>query len=278
MTQYRYLLADLRTNAILAELPLTGVTFTSQLNTAGSFNAHIQMSDVRELGYDTSGVTVDRTFYGNEFKDVFSAIKDLSNSSTGFDFNIDVAYDSSGTPQKYLRLDYPRRGRVYDSTSPNALVFEMPGNIVEYEWPEDGSTTANAMYGIGPGSADGKLLASAYIADQISVGYPLLEDTTTYNDVYDSNLLGNLTAGEVYAKQNPVVTARIVVPAYLNPVLGAYKTGDQIQVRLTDDRFPQPVIGGFGYTDIERITAISVQPGEDNQPERVTISLADLTS
>ena len=188
-TNYRYLFADLITNDILAEMPLTNVSFTQALNTPGSFSGTILGSDVRELGYDiagstepartaiyvdrdgvliwggiiwlrtwdsdsqhysfsarefgsyferrritgdfmdynqalvydnqdqlfiaqdllflaqsvsggdigivipsnVSGVDVTRVYYDYEFKDVWGAIKDLSNQQNGFDFNIDVA-------------------------------------------------------------------------------------------------------------------------------------------------------------------------------------------
>ena len=43
-TTYRYLFADLLTNDILAELPLTGVSFTQQLNQAGTLQGHLLLS------------------------------------------------------------------------------------------------------------------------------------------------------------------------------------------------------------------------------------------
>ncbi len=43
-TTYRYLFADLLTNDILAELPLTGVSFTQQLNQAGALQGHLLLS------------------------------------------------------------------------------------------------------------------------------------------------------------------------------------------------------------------------------------------
>ena len=368
MATYRYLFADLRTNAILAELPLTGVAFTQALNTAGSLSGRLLLSDPRLVNYDiqgstipartaiyvdrdgvlvwggilwtrtysseiqtmnftarefesyferrrivtsvaftatdqltvaqslintaqsatggnigitvpsnTSGITVDRVYYSYELKDVWSAVKDLSTSSTGFDINIDVAYDSFGTPQKYLRTDYPYRGITYNAADSTALVLELPGNIVQYEYPDEGNVTANAMYAIGPGSNEGKLIGSAYVTTQLGAGWPLLEDTTTYNDVYDPTLLTNLAASEVSAKQNPVVTAKVVIPAYVDPVLGSYKTGDQVMLRITDDRWVQQNNAGYGLTAVKRIVAIAVEPGED-KPERVTLTLADPTN
>ena len=373
-TQYRYLFADLVTNDILAEIPLTNVSFTQSLNTPGSFTGSILGSDANELGYDiagstipsrtaiyvdrdnvliwggiiwlrtwdsdsqhyvfsarefgsyferrritgdfmssaqalvydnedqlfiaqdllylaqqvtggdigvvipsnTSGVDITRVYYDYEFKDVWGAIKDLSNQQDGFDFNIDVAYDASLEPRKYAETAYPFRGVEYNAGSPDALVFEFPGNIVTYEWPDDGSIVANKMYGIGPQSNEAKIRATATApTNQITAGYPLLEDTISYTDQYDPTILAEQTLGEVTAKQVPIVTPKIVIPAYAPPVLGSYKTGDQCLLRITDDRFPNDG-SGYGLAEIFRIVAISVQPGEDG-PERVTLTLTDPT-
>lgn len=366
-TQYRYLFADLRTNDILAELPLTRVNFTQVLNSSGSFSGTILGSDARELGYDitastepartaiyvdrdgvliwggviwlrtwdsdtqhftfqarefmsyferrritdtyvyedqdqlfvaqdlidiaqsvtggdigvvvpnnTSGVLVTRVYFDYERKDFAGAIKDLSNQQDGFDVNIDVAYDSLLEPRKYLRTDYPQRGITYNASNPDALVFEFPGNIVTYEWPDDGAQVANTMYGIGPNSNEAKLLATAVSpTDQIAAGWPLLEDSVSYTDQYDPDLLYQQTLGEVTARQVSVVTPKIVVPAYAEPVLGSYKTGDECLLRITDDRFPNDG-SGYGLAQVYRIVSISVEPGEDG-PERVTLVLTPPT-
>jgi hypothetical protein len=374
-TQYRYLFADLITNDILAELPLTNVSFTQTLNTPGSFSGTILGSDINETGYDiagstipartaiyvdrdgvliwggiiwlrtwdsdsqhfdfqarefgsyferrritdnfmdgdqalvyenedqlfiaqdlltlaqtlaggdigvvvpnnVSGIDVTRVYYAYEFKDVWGAIKDLSNQQDGFDFNIDVAYDTNLEPRKYAQTAYPFRGITFNANNADALVFEFPGNIVAYEWPDDGSVVANKMYGVGPQSNEAKIVAVATApTNQITAGYPLLEDTVSYTDQYDPTILYQQTLGEVTAKQVPVVTPKIVIPAYASPVLGSYKTGDECLLRITDDRFPNNG-SGFGLSQVYRIVAISVQPGEDG-PERVTLTLTDPTS
>ena len=362
-TQYRYLFADLRTNNILAELPLTRVSFSQVLNSAGTFEGTILGSDIRERGYDiagstipgrtaiyvdrdgvliwggilwvrsydsqtqhfrfqarefpsyfehrritdtyvyenqdqlfiaqdllniaqavtggdigvivptnTSGIDVTRVYFDYERKDFWQAIKDLSNQQDGFDFNIDVAYDTNLEPQKYARTEYPQRGITYNANDPDALVFEFPGNVVLYEWPDDGAQMANTMYGIGPNSNEAKILATAVSpTNQIAAGYPLLEDTVSYTDQYDPDLLYQQTLAEVTARQLPVPTPKIVIPAYASPVLGSYKTGDECLLRITDDRFPNNG-SGFGLSQVFRIVAISVEPGEDG-PERVTLTL-----
>lgn len=363
MANYRYLFADLLTNSILAELPLTGVNFTQQLNTAGTFTGSLQLSGINSaalnvtaatipartalyvdrdgtlvwggvlwsreydsksqsihlsarefesyferrrittdtvfsgtdqltaaqtlinnaqaatngniglaVGTETSGVTINRTIYGYEYKTVFSAIQDLSRSVTGFDFNIYVYYDSNGNPAKLLRLGYPRYGKVYSATSTTVPVLELPGNLTEYSWPEDGSIAANYLYAIGAGTNPGKLIATATDGSKIAAGWPLLEDQLNYSDISDATLLGNLASAQVAVVSYPPTTIKAVLPATIDPIFGSYEIGDDARVRILDDRFTSQL------DTVYRIVAFNVQAGESNQPELVTITLTTTTN
>lgn len=57
-TTYRYLFADLLTNQVIAELPITGVSFTQQLNSAGSFTGHLLLSGVNAAGLNVDAGTI----------------------------------------------------------------------------------------------------------------------------------------------------------------------------------------------------------------------------
>ncbi len=357
-TTYRYLFADLLTNAILAELPITGVSFTQQLNTSGTFTGHLLLSGVnatdlnvsagtipgrtaiyvdrngvlvwggvlwnRQYNSDTqtltfqarefesyferrkitttqvytntdqlvianalmngaqaapsgnigvittpavSGVLVSRTYYGYELKNVYQAIQDLSKQLNGFDFNIQVAYDGGGNPTKRLVLSYPKSGTTYSPTSLSAPVFQFPaGNMVEYEYPEDGSIAANTIYALGAGSNEGKLIATATDPALLAAGFPLLEQEANYSDITDATMLSSLATGQIKATAYPPTTLRVVAPPSQNPVFGTYVIGDECRVIITDNRFPDTLDA------IYRLVALSVTPGEDG-PERITLTL-----
>jgi hypothetical protein len=362
MTTYRYLFCDLLSNEILAELPITGVTFTQQLNSAGTLSGSLLLSGLSsaanatnatiparcglyvdrdgeliwggiiwsreynsadqhiniqarefesyferrritttqgftnqdqllvaqqlvntaqaepngnlgiQVGTETSGILIDRVFYSYELKTLYSALLDLSRAQDGFDFHVDVAYDGSGTPTKTLQLDYPLSGTRYSSSNPDAPFFEFPaGNVVEYSYPEDGSTAANVMYVAGAGSNEGKEILTASDVSKLSDGWPLLEDSANYSDITDLTLLGELASGQVAAVSYPPTTLKIVAPPYVDPVLGSYVIGDDARVRIIDDRFPN------GLDAIYRIVALSVTVGEDG-PEQVTLTLTLPTS
>lgn len=362
-TNYRYLFVNLFSNEIIAELPLTGVGFTQQLNQAGSFQGHILLSGINgdkynvdastipgkcalyvdrngvlvwggviwgrsynsteqklnitaqewisyfahrrvnqtvdfnnidqlviaktlienaqtethgniNVGYNsegqtTSGVLVDRVYYNYELKNIFDAIQDLSRQSDGFDFHIDINYNNiTGLPEKFFNTYYPRAGQIYSFGNANIPVFTFPaGNMVEYEYPEDGSLVANRLYALGAGSNEGKLIAGAEDTTRFAEGWALLDTAVNYSDITDQTVLNNLASAQVLAVSYPPVVLKVVVPAYVDPVFGTYEVGDDCRVIITDSRFPNTLDA------IYRIVALSVQPGEDG-PERVTLTLA----
>lgn len=225
------------------------------------------------IGTETSGVLVSRTYYSYELKTVYSALQDLSQQQNGFDFNIQVAYDGAGNPTKALRLSYPQSGTRYSATSPTALVFEFPaGNTSQYSYPEDGSLAANLVYVVGAGSNEGKQILSATDSVKLTAGWPLLEDSANYSDTTDLTLLGSLATGRIAAMSYPPTTMQIVTTPTQSPTLGQYSIGDDARIRITDERFPT------GLDATYRIVALSVQAGENNQPERVTLTLSLPTS
>lgn len=364
-TTYRYLFADLLTNEIIGELPLTAVSFTQQLNQAGTFTGRLLITGIntaqynvdastqparnalyvdrngilvwggviwnrtynsseqtititaREfesyfehrlitqtnaftnadqlliartlinnaqaqtngdigvvVGSETSGVLIDRVYYGYELKNVWQAIKDLSNQDDGFDFNIKVEYDNiTNEPIKTLILGYPRTGNIDTGVGDlGTPVFIFPaGNIVEYEYPEDGSIIGNSLYVIGAGSNEGKLQSYAEDTAKLTAGWPLLENSANYSDITDQTVLDELATAQVLALSEPPPIINIVVPAYEEPVFGTYSIGDDARLMITDPRFPS------GLDEIYRIVGFNVQPGE-NGPERVTITLTITTN
>jgi hypothetical protein len=251
-------------------------TNTDQLLVAKTLIENAQTATYGDIGvgYNTagqtsSGVLINRVYYNYELKNVFQAVQDLSRQGDGFDFSIDVEYDGiTGLPVKNFNTYYPRSGIAYTTTSLSVPVFEFPaGNIVEYEYPEDGSVVANTVYALGAGSNEGKLVALGQDTSKLVAGWALLETTSNYSDITDTTVLQELANAQSLATSYPPVVLKIVVPAYENPVFGTYALGDDARIIITDSRFPNTL------DEIYRIVGLTVQPGEDG-PERVTLTLA----
>jgi hypothetical protein len=220
-------------------------------------------------GQTVSGVLVSRTYYNYEFKNVFQAIQDLSRQADGFDFSIDVEYDAiTDLPIKNFNTYFPRSGLVYSYGDPDVPVFTFPaGNMVEYEYPEDGSVVANTVYAFGAGSNEGKQLATGQDTTLLLDGWALLETTANYSDITDQTVLEELALAQALATSYPPTVLKVVVPAYVDPVFGTYQLGDDARIIITDSRFPNTL------DEIYRIVGLTVEPGEDG-PERVTLTLA----
>ena len=211
----------------------------------------------------SSSFSTTKTYNNYEFKSVYQAVKDLAQNF--FDFAI-IPYLSSGDLVNQFTIGLPL-GTPYSSSDPTSAVFQFPGNVISYRFPEDGISAANRLYGLGYGANSKKLTTTAVDSAKYTDGFPLLEDAVNYIDIGDQTLLNNTTLGHLNAVSYPPTTVEIVIPTYVDPYYYThYSIGDTVQVRITDDYFPS------GLSLILRIVGMSVNPGE-NGPDRVTLTL-----
>lgn len=218
---------------------------------------------------NTSVYATKKLYEGYELKSVYQAIKDLS--ANFFDFKIAPLVVNGDLINRFYLGD--PLGVTYSSSNLLASVFQFPGNLVEYKFPEDASGAANRLYGLGYGANNSKILATAIDPAKITTGdWPLLEDTANYVDIGDLQLLKDLTLGQLNAVSYPPTTIEVVIPPYIDPIYTSYNIGDQVQLRITDDYFPSTI---DPYYETVRIVAISVDPGESG-PSRITLTLSRL--
>ena len=371
MAEYRYLFYDLLTNTPITELPLNGVSFTKQLNSAGTLSANLLITDATEnalsiplgtapnrtalfversdlangvgrslvwggmiwsreygsagqaltinarefesylekvfintnymglgrlpppsvrftsidmfqavqillnitqgqpntdigirVGGGTSGVLVSPTYANIDFKNIYQGITDLAQGNNGFDFNVDVYYDGNGVPQKTMNLGYPQIGYRYSATDPNAPTLQLPGNITDYSYFEDGSLMATDVYTIGGGDASGAVFTTR-------TGYPGFALALNYSDITNSDLLSDIALGRINAVSYPPTTLKITQFASQEPTVGKVNPGDDVRVIIRDARFPD------GLDTVYRVTALTVTPNETGGPEQITYSLSE---
>jgi hypothetical protein len=246
-----------------------GIINNAQTNTYGNIGVL-----VGQAGQTTTGgaVTASRIYYGYELKQVSTAVIELSQLSPGFDWSLEAYYSpTTGQISKSFNCYYPRKGEVY-STTGLSPVFELPsGNIVEYQYTEDGLTTANSAYVTGSGSNEGKALVNASDSSKWNAGWALLEDSYQYSDVPDLPTLTKLATARINSSSTPPTTVRVIAPPYSDPVFGSYDIGDDVRLRITDNRFPTPLDA------IYRLVALTVTAGEAG-PEQITLTLTTGTT
>jgi hypothetical protein len=165
----------------------------------------------------------------------------------GFDFGVDVAYSEGpgSPPVGTINISYPRRGRTF---AQNGLMVDVT-TARGYEFPEDGTQTANRIYELG---GSGAISVSEFNPATQEQGYPLWERVISRASIQSQNIEGLLEqigfsdlAIYSYAPVTPTITIGVNDP---NLPLGSFTVGDDIKLfipetaptgEVYDPRFPQ---------------------------------------
>lgn len=254
------------TNAttITMSVPAVAMPLPAQVNGAAAVVLTIVPPGSSLAG---SNIAVDVPYKDSDMKPISTVVETLASARGGFDFAVDVAYDANGLPAKTLALSYPRRGSSY--LSGTGLVFDLPGNILHYTWPEDATRMGDSVRTNGVGYGGTQLFSAAAAAGLLDAGYPLLELGLQLRDQSSQDVLDRWTGAQLDALKNPLVQPVIDVDPGQDPVLGSYTVGDECRVRITDQRFAAGAQDSYW-----RIVGIRVVPQEGSH-EMVTLSLTN---
>jgi hypothetical protein len=216
------------------------------------------------LDTSTSGTTRDRTYEGYDLIDTGQALKNLSQVQGGPDLMFDVlpTLPASGRPVRILRIGTPTLGQ---SGSPH--VFEYGANVLDYDWPSDGTRMATRAYAVGSGSERGALIAVAEDTDRYGDGWPMLEADAAYSTVSESDTLQGHADADQAAARLPVVIPTLLVRGdgtdrhgrKVGPSIGDYAPGDDARVVIDDADF----FGGQPIDTTMRLVGVDVDPYAD---------------
>lgn len=230
------------------------------------------------IGIDTSGTNVvsgvkrtqDNFFY--ELKEILQPIADIAKLQDGFDFSVDVSWNTTtNLPKKELKLWYPRKGAPAQTSG---LVFQLGKTMTMFNWPEDASRTTNSVSGIGKGEGD--LAIRSQVADlNFNTRMPLLEGATIEKDFGQENL-DNWVRALLDVYKQPTIIPNVTLKQSLDTplpdsIIGSWTIGDEVLIDIPpnkDPRFPA------GMSTFKRITAATVYPGDNNE-ETVAILVSE---
>lgn len=216
------------------------------------------------------GITRTATYFGYERPEIYKSISELSAADDGFDFGVDVGWTSAANnqaPTRYrkVRTWYPRRGR---SAAESGLVFSKGGghgSIIDYDWPEDGTSLVTEMSGLGAGTGEARIVKTAAATDLLDSGWPLLEGVSTYDGVIDEAQVQGMTNADLEARSQSQVQPTFEVAADTDPQFGSYSVGDDALFVI--DPEPQSPTGREGVLRI-----VSIENTAVNGPERVRLT------
>ena len=182
----------------------------------------------------------------------------------GIDYACDVAY-VGGVPAAQITLSYPRREA---STKP---VIDLD-NVLDLQWPEDGSQQANRIVEQAGATSDrtgGKEWPPAREA-----GYPLLETTISHPALAptasgNAAILEACAQGDITTRAFALTVPSVLMPMFGSPSILTLPLGGDVRVRSlphagdqppTDPRFPN------GLDVVQRIIRIDGSVPDEGVP------------
>lgn len=211
----------------------------------------------------SASAAIDLTVDGSEMKTYRSVFDTLSAAAdTGFEWTIDWVRNGNSYTRS-LRIGTP----LGSPLSENSIVFEYPGNILNY-WRNDTMASGGTnLFGIGAGEGDDMLVAEVEYADLLNGGFPRIEDQFSFKDVDDLNNLTRLTQMQstIYKVPQPVYSVQM--KGDREPAFGDYGLGDYCRLVIKD-----PLHGGAGSSFPTRIIKWDYTPPSSDDVEQVQLT------
>lgn len=208
----------------------------------------------------TTGVLRDRTYFGNERKEVAEALEQLAAVNGGFNFRF-VSERSGSTYETSFVMSYPNTGR---STT---HVFDLGSNVELLTATVDGTAMATnvEVRGGSVGGGQDEIIPAAEATDpDLLLSTPRLEAVQIFTDIKVASTLQEKADFWLSRYRQPVKLPKIQVRPDADPHLGTYFPGDRVRVR-----------GSYGLLDVDDYFIITeVSTGVSGSGEVVTITLA----
>lgn len=227
---------------------------TMQSATNGNLNINIPASF-------STVVTKDLTILASDFKYYDEAMSELSDSSTGFDWYIDVTKDGTHY-RKNLLIGYPTLGKVETA---DTLVFDYPGNIVQYYFTEGMTDAGTNVYVIGSGEGSSMIVGHYDNTVMYGQGWPRWDVDITRKDVDRQSVVDDMAIQQSVIKRPPMPVIKISVIGRGNPEFGSYRIGDVCTISIKDSRFPS------GFIVNKRLLKWELRPQSSENTEEANL-------
>jgi hypothetical protein len=222
-----------------------------------------------------AGVNYAVSYTPTDLAKVWDAITGITTAS-GFEFAFNPGLSQSGVPQVSLQLAYPKIGAP---SSQNSVVFQYPGNLLDYGYQQQGSSAANTLRASAPpnGSAaswQSQLPHGQDTAD-LAAGYPLLEDSISYvgTGITSQAQIDAFADGQLPARTAAQQTPLVTLAPGAKPLLRQLSLGDYCWLVATSPLHPATSTGAPGLRTLCRIVGWTATPPGKDQGETIRIQL-----
>jgi len=209
----------------------------------------------------TQSILLDAAVQSTDYKTYGDMIDDLANGDLGFDWRIDWTR-AGNVYTRTLKAAQPTLGSPFGA---NTLVFDYPGNILNY-WETDSlSDAGNNIITLGAGQGESALTSTVYRQDLIDSGYIRLDVSVSSKNTTDQTILDGLAQRQAALHAAPINTIKVQMKADKDPEFGSYALGDTVTLSIEDAWHPE------GFTKVTRFVAYTYTPAQAGAVEETEL-------
>jgi hypothetical protein len=205
---------------------------------------------------------VDFSIAGSVLQTYKEAVDALSTTENGFEWRVNVTKDS-GAYQWTVQVGQPMIGQPL---SDNSVVFEYPGNILNY-WQNDtlGGSGTN-IYVLGSGEGDAMPQVEIIHQDLLDAGFARFDQDVSLKQIEDDDRLENLAQIQASVRKAPMAVYTVEMKADREPQFTDWVLGDFSQLTFDDPLHPE------GLTHAARILKWDYTPPSSDSTEEVRLT------
>ncbi|WP_327374707.1 hypothetical protein OG393_12395 [Streptomyces sp. NBC_01216] len=218
------------------------------------------------LGHELSGVTRDYAYDYSALGRVRELLDKLAQPADGFEWRVHCYRDTQGRRVKRLQLGHPRI-----QTGHFDIVLDHPGQVLTYSLPADSTVQANVWVARGESANTDQAQESRPLTvreetpDDLTGGWPRLEQTSDHSGVRDGDTLRSLARAELSRQNRPetIPELTVLLDGRITPAL----LGARVRLRIHDLWHPE------GLDRPYRIVGLAVNPPQRTKAETATLYL-----
>jgi hypothetical protein len=245
---------------IQTDLTFTGADTFDIVRSLVSYVAGQAGGNMR-LAMDTNlaGYTQSVTFAGKDSTTLTDALSKLAEVPPGFEWTITTQrVGNVFTPA--LTLATPTLG----SGTGDGILLEFPGNVLTYDYPQDGLAAPNVLTGVGAmGGTDPLIARVEDSTGELATGVPRVPGRLQVKDETDLTRLTQRTTTALQADLADAAVPAATIRADVDPPFGSYPLGTTARLRATS---PYHVAGSGGAPGLDitrRVVGWTVNPSQN---------------
>lgn len=244
------------------------------------------------LGKTPNGIVANLTFSGGESGIVDSVTFESSQRQSVMDalntlvqtYSIEWSWrpyqDASGN--FWTSFDLANSNDLGTPFPQSGLVYNFPGNLLDYSFMAMGSQSANRVLATAQSSDSSGDTLTGRATDNLDLGtnnFPLFEmQISASSGTWTSDAqVAAYAAGFLPSVTDTQLTPLLTLPGGQYPALSQTPLGSYAQLSLTSWLHPATASGAPGFSGIGRVTGWTLTPPGDQQAESVQIQMGNLT-